>query len=102
MKKQPSIELLDLEKLEKAADCMRIMSHPVRLRIVDILMQGQFPVNQIADFCALPPNQTTEHLRKLKGFGLLDSVRRGRIVYYQIADSKLPDLLNCIRKNCKD
>lgn len=99
--KSAEIELLEMEYLEKAAECMKVMSHPVRLRIVDILMQGQFSVGEIAQMCELPPHQTTEHLRLLKGFGLLGSVRDGRTVYYNIVDKKLPGLLNCIRKNCK-
>jgi DNA-binding transcriptional ArsR family regulator len=44
------IDLLPLDFLEDAAECLKIMAHPVRLRIVDILMQGEFPVHEIAAF----------------------------------------------------
>ena len=93
-------EMLGWEILEPAAECLRVMAHPVRLRIVDILMQGQFAVHEIARLSELPPQQTTEHLRLLKGQGLLESERQGRTVYYRIADPRLPGLLECIRRTC--
>lgn len=95
-------DLIPLEKLERAAECMKVMSHPLRLRIVDILMQGEFPVHEIAEMCQLPPHQTCEHLRLLKGHGFLTSQRRGRTVYYRIIAPQLPGLLECVRKNCPD
>ncbi len=96
----PTIELLPLAWLEEAAECLKLLGHPIRLRVVDILMQGEFPVHRIAQMCELPPHQTCEHLRLLKHHGLLSSQRRGRTVYYQIADPRLPQLLGCIRSVC--
>jgi ArsR family transcriptional regulator, zinc-responsive transcriptional repressor len=93
-------ELLPMADLEAAADCLRVMAHPVRLRIVDILMQADLPVHEIAALCDLPPHQTCEHLRLLKGHGLLDSVRRGRAVFYRISNPQLPMLLRCVRTTC--
>ncbi len=95
-----SPNLLPLETLDDAAECLRILGHPMRLRIVDILMQGEFPVQEIAEMCSLPPHQTSEHLRLLKGHGLLGSQRRGRTVIYRVADPRLPRLMACIRMAC--
>lgn len=95
------VEFLTDEVLEAAADCLKLMAHPVRLRIVNILMQGEFAVHEIADLCRTSANQTCEHLRLLKGHGFLGSERRGRTVYYRILSPQLPSLLECIRKNCK-
>lgn len=95
------IELLPGEMIEKAAECLKVMAHPVRLRIVDILMQGEFAVHEIAQMSKTSANQTCEHLRLLKGHGFLSSERRGRTVYYKIASPQLPGLINCIRSNCQ-
>ncbi|MFP4355687.1 MAG: ArsR/SmtB family transcription factor [Phycisphaerae bacterium] len=97
-KTQP--DLLSETFLAQAAEVLKVMAHPVRLRIVDILMQGRFPVGQIAEMCDLPSHQASEHLRLLKGQGLLDSRREGRTVYYEIASPRLPSLLKCIRNTC--
>lgn len=94
------IEILSDEVLEKAAQCLKIMGHPARLRIVNLLMQGEFAVNEIAQLCRLQPNQACEHLRLMKTCGYLNSFRRGRMVYYQIASPQLPGLIDCIRQHC--
>ncbi|MFO7956849.1 MAG: metalloregulator ArsR/SmtB family transcription factor [Candidatus Brocadiia bacterium] len=94
------LSLLPRETLEEAAECLKLMGHPARIRMVDILMQGEFQVNEIAEMCELQPHQASEHLRLLKGHGLLDSRRDGRAVYYSVADPRLPGLIQCIRKNC--
>ncbi len=95
-----NIELLPDELIEKAAECLKVMAHPVRLRIVNILMQGEFAVHEIAEMAKTSANQTCEHLRLLKGHGLLNAERRGRTVYYTIASPQLPGLINCIKRNC--
>lgn len=100
MKQNTQVSLLSLDSLQGAAECLKAMAHPVRLRIAEILMQGEFQVQEIAGMCQLPTNQTSEHLRLLKGIGLLDSLRRGRSVYYRIANDRLPALIKCIRNTC--
>lgn len=95
-----TVDLLPIESLEEAAECLRVLAHPVRLRIVDMLMQGAFPVHEIAEACDLPPNQMSEHLRLLKGHGFLDSDRQARTVFYRIANPNLPGIIACIRSNC--
>ena len=97
---EKTINLIDAVVLEEAAECLRIMAHPVRLRIVDILMQGEFPVHEIARLCALPAHQASEHLRLLQGRGLLAASRAGRVVHYRIANPRLPALLRCIGSTC--
>lgn len=93
-------DLLPMEVLTEAAECLKIMAHPVRLRMVDLLMQGDWRVQDLSERCAVRPHQACEHLRLMKGCGLLSSERRGREVYYHIENPQLPMLLECIRRNC--
>lgn len=87
--------------LEEAAECLKVMAHPVRLKMVNLLMQGRFAVHELAELCDTSPNQTCEHLRLLKSHGLLSSHRKGRTVYYGIASPRLPRLIECIKKTCE-
>ena len=96
-----TLHLLGAEELAEAAECLKVMAHPARLRIVDILLQGEFAVHEISALCEVPPAQMSEHLRLLQGRGYLASERRGRTVYYRIAHRRLPALLACIRKTCR-
>ena len=94
------IKMLTESTLTEAAECLKVMAHPVRLRIADILMQGRVTVGTIAKLCKLPPSQASEHLRLMKACGLLDAAREGRAVYYRITNPSLPGLIRCIRSTC--
>lgn len=98
--KQP--DMMPMSALTDAAECLKVMAHPVRLRIIDILMQGTFSVGEIADMCNIKHNQACEHLRHMQSCGFLTSERKAQTVYYKIASQQLPALLNCIREHCKD
>ena len=93
-------ELMEFSYLEKVADCLKLMAHPVRIRIVELLSKGRFSVGELAENCKIPHNQACEHLRLLKNHGLLTSKREGRVVYYSIASKQIIGLLNCIKNNC--
>lgn len=95
-----TVMLLSDEVLDKAAACLKVMAHPVRLKITNLLMTGEFAVHEIAEHCGLPASQTCEHLRLLQGHGLLAAERSGRTVYYKIVSPQLPGLIQCIQNNC--
>jgi len=94
------LKLLETQDLCRVAECLKVLAHPVRLRIVDILLQGEFPVHRIAEMVNLPPHQACEHLRLMQGHALLTSRRQGRTVYYRVANPNLPGIMECIRRNC--
>ena len=94
------LRLTSLEGLAEAAECLRALGHPVRLRLVEVLMQGEFPVKDLAALCELPPHMMSEHLRLLQARGMLTARRQGREVYYRIADPRLPTLIGCIQLHC--
>ena len=100
-KTEQKLKLLPIEVLDQASECLKVLAHPVRLRMVEILMQGKFAVHEIAEICELNPNQTCDHLRLLKGHRLLDSRREGKTVYYTIAAKELVGIIQCIRNNSK-
>jgi DNA-binding transcriptional ArsR family regulator len=93
-------DLLAAEALADAAECLKVLAHADRLRIVDILSRGDRPVHEVAALCGLPHHQACGHLRLLKGHGLLSSERDGRLVKYRIADPRLLAILACIRETC--
>jgi ArsR family transcriptional regulator, zinc-responsive transcriptional repressor len=88
------------QQLHDAAECLKVMAHPARLKTVLILMRGEFPVNEIASQCGISANQTCEHLRLMQGRGFLTSRRDGKTVYYKIISPRLPSLIECISKHC--
>ena len=95
IKKSPQ---LGIEALTNAAECLRILAHPHRLQIVQMLLTGtKYSVNDISRGCEISQPTTSDHLRLMQRCGFLNSVRDGRTVYYSIAEPHLEDILNCIR-----
>ena len=89
-------ELIDLEALGRAAECLRTLAHPVRLRIVQMLLRDRYTVGELAQACGIASHMASEHLRLMKHCALLDSERDGRKTYYRVAEPHLADIMRCI------
>ncbi|MEZ6044029.1 MAG: metalloregulator ArsR/SmtB family transcription factor [Planctomycetaceae bacterium] len=85
-----------VDNFSEAAECLKTLAHPVRLRIIQLLLQGRYTVGELAADCDIPDNAMSDHLRLLQRCSFLNSVRDGRFVYYQVAESHLKQLMDCI------
>ena len=92
-----SPKLISLEALGQAAECLRTLAHPHRLRIVQMLLQGSYTVGELAEACEIPSHMASEHLRLMQHCGLLTSRRDGRRNYYEIGEPHLKDIMSCIQ-----
>jgi DNA-binding transcriptional ArsR family regulator len=88
--------LTSLEALEQAAECLKTLAHPHRLRMVQMLLQGRYTVGELAEACAIPSHMASEHLRLMQRCGLLTSEKDGRKAYYGIAEPHLANILACV------
>jgi ArsR family transcriptional regulator, zinc-responsive transcriptional repressor len=91
-----NLRLTDLEALGHAAECLRTLAHPHRLRMIQMLLQADFTVSQLAEACHLPSAMASEHLRLMQRCGLLASEKDGRKVYYRVVEPHLRNILHCI------
>jgi DNA-binding transcriptional ArsR family regulator len=96
MTKTQPLRLTDLEALGDAAECLRTLAHPHRLRMVQMLLQGQFTVGELAEACSIPSHMASEHLRLMQRCGLLGSEREGRKIFYNIAETHLGNIMGCV------
>lgn len=84
------------EAFAQAAECLRILAHPARLRIVQLLLHGRYTVGELAEDCGIPDNVASEHLRLMQRCGFFTSTREGRKVFYEVAEPHLQDIMNCV------
>lgn len=92
----PRLRLTDMEALQHAAECLRILAHPHRLRMIQMLLQDDFTVGELADACDLPSPMASEHLRLMQRCGFLASRKDGRKVYYHVIEPHLKNIMKCI------
>ena len=90
--------LIDLDRLTQAAECLKILAHPHRLRIVEMLLKDRYTVGELAEECDIPSNIASGHLRLMQRCGFLAPERDGRNVYYKITEPCLGKFLGCIRE----
>ncbi|MCG3130880.1 MAG: hypothetical protein FLDDKLPJ_01654 [Phycisphaerae bacterium] len=88
--------LTTMAALAEAAECLRVLAHPHRLRIVQMLLQGDHTVGELAKACGLPSAMASEHLRLMQRCGFLAGRRDGRNVYYRVTEPHLKRILRCV------
>jgi len=91
-------KLTDLDDLAQAAECLKTLAHPVRLRMVQMLLRDRFTVGELAEACQIPSHMASEHLRLMQRCRLLDSQRQGRQVFYAVAEPHLGDIMQCVER----
>ena len=90
------------EAIGQAAEILKQLAHPARLRIVDLLhTAGELPVCEITEYLEIAQSATSQHLNQMRRIGLLKSERRGKAVWYSIADNRPIALLKCICTCCE-
>ncbi len=88
--------------MSRAAACLRTIAHPHRLRMIQMLLGDEYTVGELARACGIAPHAASEHLGRMRDRGLLQSERRGREVYYQIAEQGLASIMSCIENRFCD
>jgi ArsR family transcriptional regulator, zinc-responsive transcriptional repressor len=97
--KPKSEKLIELDALTEAAECLRTIAHPHRLRMIQMLLQDEYTVGELADACGIPSHMASEHLGKMKDRGYLVGERRGRRIYYRVTAEGLSGILDCVREH---
>ncbi|HMO35772.1 MAG TPA: metalloregulator ArsR/SmtB family transcription factor [Gemmatales bacterium] len=91
--------LLTLEALQQAADCLKVLAHPQRLRMLELLLLNvRQTVGELAEACSIPSNIASGHLRLMLRCDILLAQRDGRYVYYRVKDPCLKKMMNCIKE----
>ena len=96
--KTKRIKLTKMRALGQAAECLRTLAHPHRLRIVQMLLQGDYTVGELAEACQIAPHMASEHLRKMQHCGFLDSKKDGQRRYYHVVEPHLASFLACVEE----
>jgi rhodanese-related sulfurtransferase len=74
---------------EQLARIGKAVSSPKRLELLDLLCQGEKPVDTLAGQADLTVKNTSAHLRVLRGARLVRTRREGQRVYYRLADEEV-------------
>lgn len=76
------------DRLGEAAEILRALSHPTRLRIVELLSEGELCVKRLEELLGIPQPSVSQHLSRLRYAGLIESERRGHLVCYRLTEPR--------------
>ena len=84
------------EVFEKAAELIRVMSAPMRLRIISALCNGEKNVGELlSEIDTTQPNMS-QHLNTLYQAGVLGKRREGVQIYYRIVNERVVTLCRAV------
>ena len=73
--------------LRPLVELLKALAHPVRLRILALLRDGELCVCQVAEVLQLAPSTVSEHLTDLRRAGLVRERKVGRWVHVALTDA---------------
>lgn len=79
------------------ADFFRVLGHPVRVRILQLLRDGERSVGALQEALELDSSGVSQHLGALRRQGLVISRKEGTSVYYRVSDPRTLELLELAR-----
>lgn len=82
---------------EIKASLFRVLGHPARVRILEVLRDGEQSVGALQAELELDSSGTSQHLAALRRVGVVQSRRDGTTVYYRVDIERVYDLLDAGR-----
>jgi ArsR family transcriptional regulator len=80
------------------AEFFRLLSHPARVRIIELLRDQERTVGDLQAALGLDSSGTSQHLGAMRRQGLLENRRAGTSIYYRVADPRVFQLLEVARQ----
>ena len=81
---------------EKAADLLKAMANPQRLRVLCLLVEGERSVGQLNAEVELSQSALSQHLAKLREEGLVSTRKDAQTVYYSLVPGPALDVIRVL------
>ena len=86
--------------MKKTAELFKILSVDKRIEIVELLKKEAMSVNVLADALGITQSAVSQHLRVLKGAGLVNDERQGYWIYYSLNKDVLEKCRQRLNRIC--
>lgn len=80
---------IEKDLYRKHADFCKVISHPTRLQIIDLLHGGEMSVTDLANRLQVTVGNLSQHLNLMKQRRVLQSRKAGNSVIYRLANPKM-------------
>ncbi|WP_367429009.1 ArsR/SmtB family transcription factor [Streptomyces celluloflavus] len=80
------------------AEFFRMLGHPVRIRVLELLQSGPMPVRDLLAAIEVEPSALSQQLAVLRRSGIVTAVREGATVVYALAGWDVAELMRAARR----
>ena len=87
---------MNMQDLQKTSESLKVMAHPLRLKMIQILCGRPVSVGELAGACEIPSQMVSSHLRLLSDRGVVKKQRLGRKVFYRLAEPVYGKIIDCL------
>jgi ArsR family transcriptional regulator len=82
----------------RKAEFLKTLGHPLRIRLLELLSDGERSVGDLAADVAVEQPQVSQQLAVLRRAGVVETRREGTRVVYALADARIAELLDVSRQ----
>lgn len=83
----------------KKVEILKVIAHPVRIRILEELTKGVKCVSDFEEFLEISQPNVSQHLAILRTHGIIDYYMDGRLRCYFLKDPIIPDILEILKRD---
>ena len=91
--------ILDEETLLLMADFYKALSDSTRMKIIDVLYEGEMCVRDISVLINMTKSATSHQLKYLKDMNLIKSRKQGKEVFYSLADRHIVEVFEISKEH---
>jgi ArsR family transcriptional regulator len=83
---------------ELKADLFKALGHPARVRVLELLSEGERSVGEMQPLVGLEPSHLSQQLAVLRRAGVVTSRKTGAAVVYALQDPEMIELLAAAKR----
>jgi DNA-binding transcriptional ArsR family regulator len=92
----PTANTVPQEVVQQVAEYFSILSEPMRLRILNLLREGEKCVQELVEATATSQANVSKHLKVMLQAGILSRRTEGTSAYYKVEDELIFELCNLV------
>lgn len=89
---------MDANLQQFKAEFFKALAHPMRIRILEVLCEGERNVNELQTILGSEGSAVSQQLSVLRAKNLVNTVKEGTTVVYSLRDPLIKDLLAVARQ----
>ncbi|WP_435923972.1 ArsR/SmtB family transcription factor [Paenibacillus sp. DYY-L-2] len=89
---------MDISLQQFKAEFFKALAHPMRIRILEVLCEGERNVNELQSILGSEGSAVSQQLSVLRAKNLVNTAKEGTTVVYSLRDPLIKDLLAVARQ----